>query len=122
MYEQTSRGAVPEGRTGFARTLRRALERSTTGREQVAAAAGIDEDLIDRWATLRSPRPPTNAEVFALETALDLEPGELSWHLGFLPLAAGGTSSVPLAILNDPDLTDESRDLLIRSYKALRHA
>lgn len=63
------------------------------------------------------PVPPV---VFAIEELLELDPGELSQHLGYLPI---GTDTAPCtvesALLADPELDELDRDTVLNVYLRL---
>lgn len=52
----------------------------------VAARVGVSPQLVSDWK--RGRRRPAPGQVFALERALGAAPGELSRHLGFVPIDA----------------------------------
>jgi transcriptional regulator with XRE-family HTH domain len=102
----------------FREALRLALDQSPLSQKQVAAELELkSESSISDWkqgrvATLQP------AQVFALEEVLDCHPGELSTHLGFLPLSAAGT--VEAAIISDRDLSPDFRRVVLDFYRKLR--
>lgn len=55
-----------------------------------------------------------------MEQLLGLEPGELSRHLGYLPI--GAPPPVPLAIEADPGLSEDARRILLGTYRAAKQA
>ena len=102
----------------FRDALKRALDESPLSQKQVAAeldlksASSITDWKHGRVDTLQP------AQVFALEVVLDCHPGELSTHLGYLPLSAAGT--VEAAIIADRDLSPDFRRVVLDFYRKLR--
>jgi transcriptional regulator with XRE-family HTH domain len=110
-------------RFGFATALRAYAARANLSQEQLRqrlAADGIlvGQGTMSKW-TLGKATPP-NATVEAMEHHLDLVPGVLSRHLGWLPLTAVdlGTDA-ETAILADDRLTPDQREVLLATYRAL---
>lgn len=109
-------------RADFSRELRRALGASGRTQTDVARAAGVAPSLISTWlaGNISSPDPH---KVFAVERALDLPPGHLSRHLGFIP--------VPEAINDQPvsfrdwlaehgqELADDEQNALLGVYEVI---
>jgi hypothetical protein len=102
----------------FRAALRQALDARTKNLDVIAAAAGFESaGSVTDWAggRVKSFDP---AKVFALEKALGCHPGELSTHLGYLPLSAAGT--VEAAIIRSGDLDPQDRAYLLKLYRDLR--
>lgn len=72
---------------------------------------------VYKW--LRDPTILSPARVFAIERALNLQPGALSRGLGFLPVEAVAHGGVLAAIEADPLLTDFAKYSLARMYEAM---
>lgn len=74
----------------------------------------------DHWE--KDGTPPGPPVLFALENMLRLRPGELSQHLGLLPM---GTREAPCtvgsALVLDPELTDDEREILRGIYAKFTH-
>ncbi len=81
----------------FRQHLDQVLERGDQVR--VAEAVGISPQTISDWKHGR--RAPSPRHVHALEAALDLEPGELSRHLGYVTLAAEQSGRYETELLID---------------------
>lgn len=82
----------------------------------IAKALGISDDAVRKWMTgLATPEP---LRVFGLEQLLELAPGSLSHHLGYLPL--GEPSSVEEAVDADPRLSPLGRAAVLGTYRAVR--
>jgi DNA-binding XRE family transcriptional regulator len=75
----------------FRRTFRAALRRSGTTQVELGTLVGVSGTTIGNW--LWGKYVPDADEVFALEAGLDLSPGELSVHLGYMPVAHGSLLS-----------------------------
>lgn len=68
----------------FIRALSTAVRASRMTEAQIAKRVGCSGALVSMWVNGRSVPSPT--DVFRLEETLGVEPGDLSWRLGFLPL------------------------------------
>lgn len=67
----------------------------------------------------RGKATPKPADLFALEETLDLGPGALSQHLGFLPVGARTeVRTVTEAIAADDQLTPDQKEILLATYAA----
>jgi hypothetical protein len=103
-------------------TFQEALSRALEGKSQVEVArkADIAPSTISTWISGGGADPQ---RVFAVERALGLRPGELSEHLGYLPLDAVDKPQPPdvrYAIDRDPDLDPLDRDALLMLYNVFR--
>lgn len=83
-----------------------------------ASHYGTTQTTINRWCSGDVPDPHT---VFDLEQTLDLEPGSLSRHLGFVPDGPGRRKrpDTVAAITADPALDDRARAVMLAVYRAL---
>lgn len=106
-------------REDFVRALKWLLdERGVSQRELAAQLGRASYTPFYRWFELAT--EPTPAEVFAIERILDVPPGTLSRHLGYLPPEArssapsGGTFEE--AVRADPDLNEVGRRILRAIY------
>lgn len=101
-------------RAAFGAALREAMG----GLSNVAVGkhVGLTADAVAKWKSGESEPPPLT--VFAVEQLLDVPPGDLSRHLGFLPV--GTEVSVLASIDADASLTDRDRSVLRAAYRALR--
>lgn len=109
-------------REDFVRALTWLLnERGISQRELAAQLGRASYTPFYRWFELKA--EPQPAEVFAIEKVLDVPPGTLSRHLGYLPPEA--RSSAPAgatfdeAIRSDPNLNDVGRRTLRAVYSEL---
>lgn len=76
---------------------------------------------VSDWERGNTECPPP--VVMAIEEVLGLEPGDLSHHLGYLPLSAAGRTiewDVIAAIVHDAHLTEVQRQALTLAYEAYR--
>lgn len=111
------------------------LEEFSQGLLNALARSGKDlSDLIDivkpgvemnsarktiyRWT--RGLNEPSRPQVALLEQELGCQPGELSAHLGYLPISAIEDVSVETAISLDESLNSSARELLIQLLHTLR--
>jgi transcriptional regulator with XRE-family HTH domain len=108
-----------EQRAIFRKALRGAREERSMSQRDLAAAMGVSPAAVAQWETGQAaPRVDT---AVALEEALDVPTGTLLRLLGYLhPDAQASTvGSVLEALQNDPNLTDEDRELLATVYSQL---
>lgn len=105
-------------REGFSDALRQARERKGLHQDQLATALGLkSQSAVSGWESGKSlPQPE---DVFRVESCLDLDPGTLSRHLGYVP-AGELTPGVEVAIRADDHLPPRLRDQLVAIYYALR--
>lgn len=101
----------------FGRALGEAMRHAAVTAPAVARHVGLTDDAVRKWLSGKS--EPNPHVVFAVEELLAVAPGDLSRHLGYVPV---GTVSVPAAIDADELLGPKDRRLLIRLYReSLRH-
>jgi transcriptional regulator with XRE-family HTH domain len=103
----------------FQETLLRALERSGKTQVDVAREANVAPSLISTWLRGGSANPDP-AKVFAVERVLDLSPGQLSRHLGYVPVEAVTSRGRPPLdewLADDPDLDDWDRGVILEIYE-----
>ena len=110
-------------RFSFSTALRAYLARSRMSQEELRRRLAVDgitasQTTVSGWVSGSS--PPPNTVVEAMESHLDLVPGVLTRHLGWLPLSAMDLSpDVETAILCDELLTPDQREVLLATYRAL---
>lgn len=109
--------SVPD-RHAFGAALREARRVAGLTQVDLAAAVPTKQTNVSSWETgERMPRE--FGLVFEIERLLDVAPGSLSRHLGFLPVeAANGKSSVTAvqAIRSDPALDETAKRALSAAY------
>lgn len=106
-------------REDFVRALNWLLEERGLGYRELADQLGrASHTPFYRWAELKA--EPSPAEVFAIERILEIPPGTLSRHLGYLPpearSAAPFKTTFEEALRADPDLNDQGRRILRAIY------
>lgn len=111
-------------RLAFGQALRAARSSAGLAQLDVAIALGLGGDRSSGQTTVanweRGISVPSIEQVFALEKLFKTKPGAMSKFLGFLPTGAVRTvCDVKTAIVEDPGLDDESRDILLRAYAKL---
>lgn len=99
----------------FGRALDEAMRAVPLAPAAVGAHVGISDDAVRKW--VRGDVEPPPWRIFGVEQLLGLAPGELSHHLGFVPV---GVASVFAAIDADPSLNERDRKVLRTTYRALR--
>ncbi|CAB5218043.1 hypothetical protein UFOVP209_44 [uncultured Caudovirales phage] len=77
-------------------------------------------NLIKNWVSGKN--EPPRPTVTAIEQFLNLEPGDLSRHLGWLPVGAAQVPTLEAAVLADSNLTGEQRRVLLQLLKSFRNA
>jgi transcriptional regulator with XRE-family HTH domain len=84
----------------------------------LAALLGTTQSSVSGW--INGKYEPSAGTVFAIEHLLEMAPGQLSGHLGYLPLEAGsGLTGVDVVIARCPDLEEEDKAVLISLYELL---
>lgn len=106
--------ATPEQRKAFGDAL--AIQLTGTDRAALLEQLGVSRAALQQW--LAGTHEAKRAKVFLLEEVLDLRPGSLSQHLGYLPLNARPVVTVEEAITNDTQLTKRDQQLLIDLYRS----
>lgn len=106
-------------REDFVRALTWLLkERGISQRELAARLGRASYTPFYRWFELKT--EPQPAEVFAIERLLDVPPGTLSRHLGYLPPEARSSApagaSFDEAVQSDPNLNELGRRTLRAVY------
>lgn len=99
----------------FGAAIREARRRANLSQAELGRrlARRVTQGAIQQWE--RGLVEPPSAEVFNLEQALGLYPGELAGHLGY-----GPPGSVVAAITNDAFLSNLTRPMVLAAYQAAR--
>jgi len=110
-------GPVDEARRrAFGQALGAAMRAADVKAPQVAAVVDLTADAVRKWLEGRS--EPAPLTVFAVERLLEVPPGDISRHLGYVP--AESPSSVIEAIEADPALSVEAREIVTAAYRSAR--
>ena len=106
-----------EGRTRFGQALGAALRsRDMTQKDLADALGGMAQSAISNWVAGEA--VPGHDVVFRAERVLQLPPGYLSRHLGYVPAEhAAPPSSVEDAVDEDPLLGEVQRQALLALYR-----
>lgn len=112
------------GPTAFGRALGDVMERRGISQTELAAEVGRvmgRKPLSQPWVSeiRRGIKTPPPEVAMAMEVVLEVTPGQLTRHLGFLPLAAAPAVSVEEAVSADPLLDERGRRSLVAAYRAL---
>jgi transcriptional regulator with XRE-family HTH domain len=111
-----------ERRQQFGAALAEARKLAGLTQRQLAERVDVVQSVVSSWET--GERAPDQFDiVFEVEDALDLSPGRLSAHLGFLPITLDGESAPLTAtdgITADPDLDIAAKRSLLESVKAFK--
>lgn len=110
-------GPGPDGHGSFGTSLAAALRARGLTQHGLGRALGIGQSTISAWVADRA--TPSHTVVFRVEDALEVVPGSLSRHLGYLPLDASQPSTVLDCIEADPALTAGQRSALRAVYVEL---
>lgn len=108
-----------ERRAAFADALIEALNVRRKTQQALGEALGVKQPTVSGW--IRREAEPTPETVFAIERALELPPGHLSRHLGYLPPEAvkAPPATFEAVVTGDPLLEDYVKRALIEQYRAL---
>lgn len=102
----------------FGEALQGAMRAAGVNQKELAERIGnTSQGGVSGWVTGKS-APETPDDVFAIERALEVAPGSLSKHLGFLPPdAVRVASAFEDVIADDPALDDDERAFLLNAYR-----
>jgi len=115
--------ATPEQKAAFGEALIAALharEMRPPDLVDVVSATSRDNasNLVKNWVNGKS--EPSRPTVIAVEQFLDLEPGTLSRHLGWLPVGAPAIADPEAAVIADKRFTGEQKRVLLQLMKSFR--
>lgn len=108
----------PSDIRGFKQALRQAREARGISQDALAKRLGFRaQSVASKWEDTegdQARKVPDPDDVFALEAALELPPGSLSRHLGYLPLKVGSVPEVDAvaAIMTDDTVSSQRPGLL----------
>jgi hypothetical protein len=118
------RTSTDEQRRSFAEALKMYLQRANMRPADLMRALQLEgfparQASVSQWTTGQV--EPVRHVVYAMERLLNLQPGLLSRHLGYLPTFAVSISPVDVetALLADDRLTPDQRQLLLATYRTL---
>lgn len=102
----------------FGEALQGAMRSAGINQRDLAEMIGnTSQGGVSGWVTGKS-APDTPDDVFAIERALEVVPGSLSRHLGFLPPdAVRVAAAFEEVVADDPQLDDEDRSFLLNAYR-----
>lgn len=117
------RDAEDEDRTAFGAALAEALKARGLTQVKFGAMIGRPQGSISAYVNGQD-LPDTRRAIFDMERVLELPPGHLSRHLGYLPPSAAGAeiADVGRAIDLDPMLEEDSKQALKKVYEGLVRA
>jgi transcriptional regulator with XRE-family HTH domain len=104
-------------RKAFGAALGEAIAvRGVTQRELGRLLGGMTQSAISAWKSGEA--EPSTATVFAVERRLELPPGHLSRHLGYLPITTDrAASTFEEVVLGDPLLDEVQKRGLLALYR-----
>lgn len=106
-------------RTRFGKALAEAITDCDYTQTEFGEVLGdVRQSSISGWCSGAS-LPPDVETVFRIEKLLDLEPGELSRLLGFLPVR---NLSVADAVMADNQLDEAGRQIVLSTYREVAAA
>lgn len=118
------RTSTDEQRRSFAEALAMYLQRANMRPADLMRALQADgfparQSSVSHWTTGQA--EPVRHVVYAMERLLNLQPGLLSRHLGYLPTFAVSIAPVDVetALLADDLLSPDQRQLLLATYRTL---
>lgn len=110
--------SIDERRRAFGGALQKALTVKRMTQVDLAEALGVKQPTVSGWLNAIA-APDSPSLVFDIERALDLTPGSLSKHLGFLPIdAVRSVATVRSAIMDDAALSADEKTMLLGAYEA----
>lgn len=115
---------TPEARrAAFAKALSTLMAARGVTQSELAAKINVSaQSSVSAWKLGQA--EPERETVFAIERALGVRPGHLSRHLGYLPVTASKVkiSTTEEAILADPALDDNAKQIVLSTYRAIIEA
>ena len=103
-------------RAAFGQALAAALRSRGVSQRDLADLVGrTAQSSVSAWT--RGGAAPAPETVFEIERLLELPPGHLSQHLGYVPAGTARSASVPAAIEADPLLEPLHRQALLALYR-----
>jgi transcriptional regulator with XRE-family HTH domain len=118
---ETAEERAPQ-RRAFAEALFHIMDLKGVSHRELGEQVGLTHTAFTGWRNLDHESSP--AIIFAVERALDLPPGFLSIHLGYLPPEARSLpspeQSYEAVVDSDPALDDRARRMLKVMYSELR--
>jgi transcriptional regulator with XRE-family HTH domain len=111
--------ATDEQREMFRRALQRARRERGLSQRELSKALSLSHSTVSFWE--RGESIPAIDNVIELERVLDLQSGELSRLLGYMPLVTMRQEMIGVldAIVADPELGADQRELLMTMYREL---
>lgn len=108
-----------DSRRAFGQAVGGALALRDLTQRAIAETLGVKQPTISAWLSGES--EPASAVVFELERALELPPGHLSRHLGYLPPDAleAAPPTFEAVVEADPLLDEPSKRGLLAMYREL---
>jgi transcriptional regulator with XRE-family HTH domain len=111
--------ATPEQLGSFSRALAARLgslsRRALCERVAMHSGESVTPQAVSLWLLAQS--EPSRRKVFALEKALDVAPGTLARHLGYLPPEARPRRTVLEALESDARLDEKAVRMLAAAYR-----
>lgn len=118
MAKKNSGSDTPDGRGRFAAALRDAMGAQNKSQNDIAEALGVSQSMVSYWCKGRSAPEPD--KVFSLERLLRCTAGELSQHLGYLPITEGRPPpDIEAAVMASADLTPTGKRTALEVIRAL---
>ncbi len=108
-----------EQKAAFQQALRHERKKRGWSQRRLSRALGLSQSTVSYWEQGKSLPEPANA--IELEHVLELESGALCHLLGYMRLSTmrEAMTSVLNAVMTDPDLGEEERELLLTMYRQL---
>ncbi len=119
MSAATLNRSTANNRAHFGSALCAARTTKRWSQEYLGLEMGVSQAAVAAWES--GTNIPNNETIFKLEARLSLRAGQLSQHLGVLPLGASrpGRFGVIEAILRDHQISEENKRVLLATYHAM---
>lgn len=119
----SQRGAAMEEvdikrRRAFGQALRAEREARGVSAYELSERCGRSPGWIGNWENYEKPGvPKTPFEAFLVEEELGVEPGSLTWLLGYVPAGAEVECTIPAAVAAS-DLPDYDKEVILSVWRA----
>jgi len=102
----------------FTAALNREMKQANINQSELGRRIGSAPSMINAWLKGNTAQPDLS-KVRDIERALELPPGHLTRHFGWVPYEEDATTDVVAAVEHAP-ITDGQRDALLLLYNLFR--
>lgn len=103
----------------FTAALDKAMKRAGVNQSELGRRINSAPSMINAWLNGNTGQPSLE-KVRDIERALELSPGHLTRHFGWVPYEADASADVVAAIEGDPSITPGNKDALTLLYNLFR--